>query len=60
MPPRGKNQYRIEWESDFTWLTASPDSRYSAKCKLCGISFSIESMGRTAVVSHSKVNYKLT
>ncbi|XP_063216687.1 uncharacterized protein LOC134527710 isoform X1 [Bacillus rossius redtenbacheri] len=51
---RGKISFQSDWKNEFPWAEEVKGDRHSAKCSLCNTTFSILSMGRTAVVSHSK------
>lgn len=43
----------LKYEAEFPWVEADPSCRTNARCKLCQRSFKIDSMGRTALISHA-------
>ncbi|XP_063221071.1 uncharacterized protein LOC134530286 [Bacillus rossius redtenbacheri] len=53
---RGRNSFQPQWKEEFPWLQEVDGSNHSARCSVCRTIFSVESMGRTAVVSHSSGN----
>lgn len=56
---RGQNCYSSLWENDFKWVVSVPGNKYSAKCTICETTFSVESSGRTSVLSHAKVRVNI-
>lgn len=52
-PPHRQTKFQHSWASSFSWVKPSDDC-YNAKCTLCKSTFSIQSMGRQALVSHER------
>lgn len=38
-------KYKNQWEKNYTWLKKDPLNKLNAKCKVCGVSFTIASAG---------------
>ncbi|XP_063245001.1 uncharacterized protein LOC134546246 [Bacillus rossius redtenbacheri] len=53
---RGKISFQTDWKVEFPWVEDIKDDRHSARCAVCGTTFSITSMGRTALTSHASGN----
>lgn len=50
---RGKISFQPSWTDEFPWVREVKNNRHSAQCAVCRTTFSVETMGRTAIVSHS-------
>ena len=48
-----ERKYQEKWEKDFSWLTASPDEKDKAYCKICHRSLQAK---RDAFVPHEKTD----
>lgn len=50
---RGKTKYNKDWEAVYPWARCFEKDVYLAQCILCSCTIAIDSMGRSALKSHS-------
>lgn len=50
---RGKTKYQKDWEAAYPWAKSAEGDIYSTKCVFCSCTISVDTMGRSALKSHS-------